>query len=522
MAKRIIIVGGGAAGWLTAAYLTGPLAVGKPGGVEMTLVEAPDIPILGVGEGTFPSILKTLSRIGLDERDFIRASGATFKQGIRFDHWRHAPGQQGRDSYFHPFQSAQSPDEMALLPYWLLGHAGKDLGWDEAITVQKAVADQSRGPKTADGPQYDGPLRYAYHFDAMGFAAVLRDRAKALGVRHLIDKVEDVVLAEDGSIASLTARENRSLTADLYIDCTGFRAQLIGQALKAPFSSCRDSLFCDRAVAMPVPYDRPDESIASYTICAAQEAGWIWDIGLHARRGIGHVYSSAHTDDERAERVLRGYIGPKAEQGEVRIFRFEPGFRETPWVKNCVAVGLAGGFFEPLEATGIVTVEVAAVLIANLFPWGGDVETSARQFNRFMSRRYERIVDFLKLHYCLTKRTDSDFWRDNADPSTIPDSLRELLERWRFREPDATDFDMNYETFAETSWQFVLYGMGFETDISAKAAAFPHVEAARRRFGEIRKTAARAQWLLPTHRELVTAILRGNAGAAAPLRAPSP
>ena len=508
MGKRIVIVGGGAAGWLTAAYLTGPLSVGKPGGVEITLVEAPDIPILGVGEGTFPSILKTLKRIGLDEGDFIKGSGATFKQGIRFDHWLHAPGEKGRDHYFHPFQSAQSPDEMALLPYWLLGHAGKDIGWDEAVTVQKAVADQSRGPKTADGPQYDGPLRYAYHFDAMSFAAVLRDKAKALGVRHLVDRVEDVALAEDGSIASLTTRENGSLSADLYIDCTGFRAQLIGQALKAPFSSCRSSLFCDRAVAMPVPYERPDAPIASYTICAAQEAGWIWDIGLRSRRGIGHVFSSAHTDEDRAEQVLRNHIGPAAEKGEVRTFRFEPGFRETPWVKNCVAVGLAGGFFEPLEATGIVTVEVAAWLISYLFPWGGDTESSARQFNHFMRRRYERIVDFLKLHYCLTKRTDNDFWRDNADPASIPDSLKDLLDRWRFREPDAVDFDMNYETFADMSWQFVLYGMGFKTDISAKAAAFPHIGEAQRRFRDIGKMGARAQWLLPSHRELVETIHR--------------
>lgn len=507
MLKQLVIVGGGTAGWLTAAYLARTLATGA-GGVSITLIESADIGTLGVGEGTFPSIQRTLRRIGLDEGAFLRGSNATFKQGILFADWQFNPGKLGRNDYFHPFQSAQIRNGgLDLLPYWLLGLA-PGLQLDEAATVQMYVADASRAPKRITDADYEGPFNYAYHFDAVSFARTLRNHAKQLGVRHITDTVTAVELNESGAITCLVTGEHGEVKGDIYVDCSGFRAELIGRTLGVPFRSCRGTLFCDRAVAMQVPYARADAPIACYTISTAQEAGWTWDIGLDARKGVGYVYSSAHSDDARAEQVLRKYVGRPGETLNARNFKFEAGYRETQWLKNCVAIGLAAGFFEPLEATGILFIEVAAILLAHLFPWNGELEVAARQFNRIMSSRYRRVQDFLKMHYCLTRRTDTAFWRDNTRNESIPQSLQELLERWRFRPPESLDFDLNIDSFSESSWQFVLYGMGFHTDLSAKAATYRFEDQARVEFAAIERDSRRAASLLPSHRELVTQVYK--------------
>jgi len=501
MMKRVIIVGGGTAGWLTAGYLAKRLGADLPGGVAITLVESKEIGILGVGEGTFPTIRKTLATIGVEEAEMIRRCGATFKQGAKFAHWRHAPGTGRHDHYLHSFQSTEDRGGLDLLPYWLLGLAG-DENWDEVNTPQKKASDAHRAPKLPTHPDYVAPLNYAFHFDAVTLAQLLRDQGIANGVTHLIDTVEEVLTGDDG-IAGVRTAANGVLTGDLYIDCTGFRAELIGKALGSPYRSCRDVLFCDTALAIQVPYATEDAPIASYTISTAQEAGWIWDIGLDQRRGIGHVYSSSHTDDARAEAVLRDYVGPAAERLETRKIRFEGGYRETNWVKNCVAIGLSSGFFEPLEATGIVFAEVAAALVANFFPWAGDFETSARQFNHIMRRRYERTLDFIKLHYAISQRRDSDFWRDNVDPSTSRDSLHELLDRWRFRPPTEMDIDTNIDIFTEPSWQYVLYGMGWKTDLSAKSGVYRYHDDARAAFADVQRQADYAIRTLPSNRQLV-------------------
>ncbi len=503
MAKSILIVGGGTAGWLTAGYLARRLGSDLPGGVSIRVVESAEIGILGVGEGTFPTIRRTLATIGIDEAEMIRRCGASFKQGAKFVHWRHAPGQAGPDHYSHPFQVAESPDGMELLPYWLLGQGGTD-NWDEVCGPQKKAADAHRAPKLPDHPDYVAPLNYAYHFDAVALAEMLRDKAVENGVAHLSDRVTEVFVGGDGAIDGVRTAQHGLLKADLYIDCTGFRAELIGKALGMPYRSCRDVLFCDSAVAMQVPYATIDDPIASCTIATAQDAGWIWDIGLEKRRGIGHVYSSAHMDDASAEARLRAYVGPASDRLEFRKLRFEAGYRETNWHKNCVAVGLSSGFFEPLEATGIVFSEIAAGMIANLFPWGGDFESSARQYNANMRKRYERALDFIKLHYCISERRDTDFWRDNVAQSSIPDSLLELLDRWRFRPPNEMDFDLQVDIFSEMSWQYVLYGMGWRTDLTAKAGIYRYHDEARRAFAEVRRQASFAIANLPSNRELIS------------------
>ena len=432
----------------------------------------------------------------------LRRCNATFKQGIRFAQWRFAPDAVPGDHYFHAFQNSYAPGGLDLLPYWLAGVAG-DASWSEVNSAQKAAADAGRAPKAASHPEFFGPLNYAYHFDAVTLSHLLRDQAVANGVRHLTDTVLEVLLAEDGAIAGVRTEANGLRTADLYIDCTGFRAELIGKALGVPYRSCNDTLFCDSALTLQIPYERPDSPIASCTIATAREAGWIWDIGLDSRRGIGHVFSSGHMDDAEAEASLRAYIGPAAEGLEMRRFRFEAGYRETSWHKNCVAIGLSSGFLEPLESTGIIFSELAAALVANLFPWGGDFETSARQFNKNMQRRYARARDFLKLHYCITERRDTQFWQDNVDPSSISDSLLDLLDRWRFRAPNELDIDPNIDIFTESSWQYVLYGMGWETDLAARAGTLRYEEDARRAFAEVKRQGEFAVANLPGNRELV-------------------
>ncbi len=505
--RSILIVGGGTAGWMTAAYLAKVFGPADKGGVPITLIESPDIGTIGVGEGSFATIRTTLATLGIEEARFLRESTATFKQGIRFVDWEKTPvtdagGCVHHDHYFHPFDPPFFAEGAGLLPYWLLQDPATRVPFAEAVTFQKRVAEAARAPKRIHEGGYRSPINYAYHFDAANLGRLLATHAKSLGVRHLEGRVSEVRLAEDGAIAGVTSVEHGELTADFYVDCTGFRAELIGKALKSPFKSVGHQLLTDRALAVQVPYDAPDTPIESYTVSTAHEAGWTWDIGLNDRRGIGYVYSSNHSGDDRAADVLRGYLGPRHKDKDFRLIRFDTGYRETQWIRNCVAVGLSAGFFEPLEATGIMMIEVAISLIVDLFANAGPLDGSARVFNERMTQRNEKIVNFLKLHYCVTRRREP-FWRDNADPRTIPDELNALLEMWKYRPPSRFDFIDDIDTFSYFNYQYILYGMNFHTDYEAARGSFPAVEAAEKTFARIRAFAERAVQDLPSHRGLI-------------------
>ncbi len=502
--KKVLIVGGGTAGWLTAAFLARTLGSQDKNGIEIAVIESHDIGIVGVGEGTFPSIRGTLSAIGIDEARFIRECNATFKQGVHFVDWVRAPGSPGANHYFHPFSTpSQRQGGPELLPYWLLGAAGKDLAFAQAATMQKNVADASRGPKRTSDADYLGPLNYAYHFDAGRFAALLGTHSRSLGVKHFIGNVENVTLDEHGAISGVVTPEHGTLMADLYIDCTGFHAALIGKAMGSPFRSMKDVLFVDRALAVQVPYAHAQSPIPSYTISTAHEAGWTWDVSLQQRRGIGYVYSSQHTDDACATEVLRNYVGPAANDLAFRPLKFNVGYRDVQWVKNCVAVGLSGGFVEPLESSGIGLIETAAYLIGFLFPHDGDMAPVAKVFNTHMQERYVRVIDFVKLHYCLSQRTDNAFWTDNTAPSSIPQSLQDKLAMWRCRAPHRMDFVTDLEMYPPSSWQYVLYGMEYPTRITPNRHLYPHMAQAQQEFSMISKVSQHAIADLPTHRALV-------------------
>ncbi len=503
--RRILIVGGGTAGWLTAAYLAKSLRIAQQAHLEITLLESPDVGIIGVGEATFPTIRSTLQFLGIDEARFIRETSATFKQGIRFTDWAWAPKDNGaRHQYFHPFEAPFSTDGTSLAPYWLLQDEATRAPFAEAMTIQARVADAQRAPKRPHEGNFSGPLNYAYHFDSAKLALVLAECARGLGVRHLQGLLGHVELDETGAIDHVTSPDHGRLDADLYIDCTGFRAELIGQALKAPFKSARPTLFTDRALACKIPYERPDAPIQSFTVATAHEAGWTWDIGLNGMRGIGCVYSSDHLADDQAEAILRRYVGPSIEISP-RSIPFDAGYRQKQWIKNCVAVGLSAGFLEPLESTGVVLIEAALAIIAELFPHNGPISAPALRFNELMTARYENIITFLKLHYCLSQRTEP-FWRDNADPASIPERLAYLLEQWRYRPPTRYDFILDLETFAFFNYQYILYGMGFKTDLSPGRSEFPDVAGAEKLFAKIRSFGERATHDLPSHRDLIQQI----------------
>lgn len=505
--RSILIVGGGTAGWLTAAYLAKALRIAEQHHLDITLLESPDIGIVGVGEATFPTIRNTLRFLGVDEAHFIRETSATFKQGIRFVDWAEAPRDGRRHSYFHPFEAPFSTEGTSLAPYWLLQSERTRAPFAEAVTIQARVADAARAPKRPHESDFGGPLNYAYHFDAAKLAQVLADRARELGVRHLQGAVSEVALDDTGAIAHVVSPGHGALSADLFIDCSGFRAELIGRALGSPFKSAKPILFADRAVACRAPYERPDAPIQSYTVATAHEAGWIWDIALAGGRGVGCVYASDYMDDDQAEAVLRGYLGEAGGEIETRKIAFDAGYREKQWIKNCVAVGLAAGFLEPLESTGVVLIEAAVAMIAELFPHSGPVSAPARRFNELMAARFDNIIVFLKLHYALSRRTEP-FWRDNVDPASIPERLTELLDQWRHRPPARFDFILDLETFAFFNYQYILYGMGFETDLADGAGEFPDVAGAAKLFAKIRGFADRATQDLPSHRDLITQINR--------------
>jgi hypothetical protein len=322
-----------------------------------------------------------------------------------------------------------------------------------------------------------------------------------LGVRFLADHVTGINSHENSDIASLQTQHNGALTGDLFIDCTGMQSLLLGKHFGIEFVSQKHVLFNDSALAIQIPYSQDNSPIASQTTSTAQSAGWIWDIGLPTRRGIGHVYSSAHTTDEAAEQALRKYIGVDI-SAQPRKLTFQPGYRRQFWHRNCLAIGLSAGFIEPLEASALALVELSAAMLSDEMPANRAVmDIVARRFNDAFTYRWERVIDFLKLHYVLSKRSDSDYWRDNQ---ATPERLAELLTLWRHRPPSRSDFGRIDEVFPSASYQYVLYGMGFHTE---HIKSDKHVQADGY-FHEAAALTSKMLGALPGNRDLIDHIKR--------------
>jgi tryptophan halogenase len=502
--RNIVIVGGGTAGWLTAGIIAARHQGRMPGGFTVTLVESPNTPIIGVGEGTWPTLRSTLSKMGVSESDFFRECNASFKQGARFARWTTGEPDEG---YYHPLMLPQGFTRVNLAEHWIADSKGQS--FCDMVSPQGLLCDDGLAPKTIATPEFEAVANYAYHLDAGKFAGFLqRHCCEKLGVRHVLADVQHATQAENGDILSVVTEQAGEIPGDLFIDCTGFAALLIGKTLGVPFKSCADTLFCDTALAVQLPHEDPEGPIASHTISTAQSSGWIWDIGLPTRRGVGHVFSSSHISDDAAEQELRAYLGPAGKDLPVRKLAIRAGHRETFWKNNCVAVGLAAGFLEPLEASAIVLIELSAKLIAEQMPVCREVmDIIAARFNATTHYRWGRIIDFLKLHYVLTKRTDSDFWRDNVRTESIPDRLSDLLTLWQYQPPWFHDeFDRVEEVFPAASYQYVLYGMGFQTQVERAAIAGDTriADQARR---EAATQTARMRQGLPRHRDLIRKIV---------------
>ncbi|WP_041522687.1 tryptophan halogenase family protein [Gilvimarinus agarilyticus] len=502
----IVILGGGTAGWLCAGVIAARVQKDYQTPPSITLIESPNVPIVGVGEGTWPTMRGTLRKMGIRETDFIRECHVSFKQGAQFNQWTTGAAD---DSYFHPLMLPRSFNDINLAPHWLAGHA--DTPFSAAVCPQDALCLEGLAPKQITTAEYAGIANYAYHLDAGAFSEFLKKHCTSqLGVRHISANVTGVNSTPEGDIASLSSDSAGDIAGDLFIDCSGFKSLLLGEHYQVPFKSCKGTLFIDRALAVHLPYPSTNSPITSHTLSTAQEAGWIWDIGLSSRRGVGHVFSSAHTSTDQAYQRLAEYAkqsGHTLDELTVREIPIEPGHRTKFWQNNCVAVGLSAGFLEPLEASALVLVEISADMIASQLP--GDravMDIVARRFNKTFSYRWERIIEFLKLHYLLSKRDDSDFWIDNRRPDTIPTSLQELLELWRYQAPWDSDFDHATEVFPAASYQYILYGMGFATDVTTRGLSTALQKRAEAEFMHNTQATKQLTTALPSNRELLNKI----------------
>lgn len=503
--RQVIIVGGGTAGWLAACLL----AARRPE-LAITLVESPDIPTIGVGEGTWPTMRDTLATIGIAEAEFLIECDASFKQGSRFDGWVDG---SPHDRYFHPFTPPPYGDMADLLSSWQ-AHAS-ELPFAAAMSPQPAICAENLAPRQRTMPDYAGALNYGYHLDAGKFAAMLaRHAVMRLGVAHVAARVMSVATSATGDIAGLRLHDGRMLDGDFFIDCSGLAGILIGEHCHVPWIDRSDVSFNDSALAVQIPV-APGSAIASQTIGTAHEAGWIWDIALPSRRGIGCVFSSRFMDDGRAEEILRDYVaahvpGADAFAPSPRKLSFPTGHRARFWERNCLAVGLSAGFIEPLEASAIVTVELSIKALADNFPRRtATMGILAERFNDLFRYRWDRIIEFLKLHYVLSRRQDP-YWQAQRDPATIPARLAECLALWRDQPPSAWDYPRMDELFCAASQQYVLYGMGFSMPGHGTAT-----DAAVGRLADVRQRARALASALPTNRAYLDAARQADVGTVA-------
>ena len=453
----VVIVGGGTAGWMTAAGLCSVLS---PLGLDITLIESEQIGPVGVGEATLPHIRFFNQRLGIDENTLMKATKATYKLGIEFKDW----GKLG-DSYIHPFGDFGVPEQLG--PESLFHHyvtraenEGLSLNMDEfSLPVMAARQGRFQYPHP-DLSNVLSTFGYAYQFDAGLYARFLREFCEKRGVKRIEGRVDEVSQnAESGKIKSVTLEDGLSISADFFVDCSGFRGLLISQALKTPYQDWTKYLPCNRAVTAACEAVGPT---LPYTRATAKKAGWQWRIPLQHRVGNGYVYASDFISDEDAESsMLADLEGPQI--SDAKRLRFTTGQRQKAWVKNCVAIGLSGGFLEPLESTGIYLIQEAITNFIEMFPTTSDYDVDRDEYNRIMDIEFERVRDFLLLHYVATTRTDSPFWK-HLTSMDLPESLAHKMDLFK-----STGRVVTYETgaFKKPSWIAVYYGQNIVPNYTA-------------------------------------------------------
>ncbi|WP_305098377.1 tryptophan halogenase family protein [Croceibacterium aestuarii] len=492
--RKIVIVGGGTAGWMAAAALS--KVMGQFPGLAIELVESEAIGTVGVGEATIPQINLFNAMLGVDESEFVRETHATYKLGIEFVDWTRLGHR-----YVHPFGS-YGPDMMGIEfhHHWLKGRSlGDSSELDEySIAVAAGKAGKMAWP-ARDNPRSPlSKLAYAFQFDAGRYARYLRGRAERQGVKRTEGRITSVERdGESGFVTAVVLESGARVEGELFIDCSGFRALLIGQELGVPFTDWSEWLPCDRAVAIPCTLAGDRETLTRST---ARPAGWQWRIPLQHRIGNGHVYCSQYMSEDEATGLLLANLDgePLAEPNQLR---FTAGRRARAWEKNVVALGLAGGFLEPLESTAIHLVQAAIARLLALFPSRAFGTREIERFNDETLRDYVDIRDFLLLHYNATKRDDSPFW-DYCRNLAPPKGLAEKLAMFR---SSGRIFREHNELFTETSWLSVLVGQGVEAGGYHPAADLLPDAETRKRLAHIREVVAQTAQQMPTQDQFLAA-----------------
>ncbi|MEP7009456.1 MAG: tryptophan halogenase family protein [Acidobacteriota bacterium] len=523
MAKAIVIVGGGTAGWMAASYLKKALPK-----VDVTVIESANVGTIGVGEATFSTVKLFFDFLGLDESEWMPSCNATYKMAIRFVGWRADGGH-----FYHPFQRYEVVDGFNLGDWWMRLKRHEE-PFDYACFPTPALCDAQRSPRFLDGRVYDDHVQdyflgevgghnniimdhkvqypYAYHFDAGLLAVFLKDFAMARGVHRIVDDVAGVVRDDRGWIDHLVTQEHGDLSADLFVDCTGFRGLLINQALGEEFLSFSESLLCDRAIALQVPRDVRAHGINPFTSATAMSAGWSWNIPLYGRVGTGYVYSSAFLSPDEAEKEFRAYLGPASEGLKANHIKMRIGRNRNSWVGNCVAIGLASGFVEPLESTGIFFIQNGIEELVNHFPSHEIDDATVRSYNRVIGDCIDGVRDFLTLHYCASDRADNDFWR--ATKMVVPSNfLAERLELWKRRLPNARSIPQSFHGFESYSYSVMLLGLNYRPMSSLPALDQVPSGNALRAFSALRERTRKLVAELPSQLEYLT-FIREQVGAA--------
>jgi len=457
---RILVLGGGTAGWMAAnlmakRWLTSKRAGGR--NVEITVLEAPDIGIIGVGEGSTPQLKAFFDTLGVAEADWMSKCNATYKNGISFHGWSERPGYE---HYFHPFPS---PIDHHTSPAFYFHSHFRRLGIDldanpDRFFLSAHLANNRLAPKPNHNFPFD--IAYGYHFDSNLVGAFLREHAKSLGVTYAQGKVVDVKLTTSGEIASLNLDDGQTIDADFFIDSTGFRSVLLQQALGVKFVSFSENLFNNAAVVLPTPADA--DGTNSQTTSTALKNGWVWKIPLTNRTGNGYVYSDKYCSSDEAETELRAHLGLHNSDVAARHLKMKVGRVEKHWRKNCLAVGLSQGFIEPLEATALHLVQATIEQFIAAYEGGDFTNKNEDDFNADINARFEGVRDYIVCHYRASLRTDTEYWRDNAANDKLSDTLHQIFKCWFERG------DMKQEIaergiskyYSLTSWLCLLGGYG--------------------------------------------------------------
>jgi flavin-dependent dehydrogenase len=500
--ESVVVVGGGTAGWMTASYLRA--AFGER--VSVTLVESAGVGTIGVGEATFSTVRHFFDYLGLDEREWMPHCAASYKLAIRFENWR----RKGHH-FYHPFERLRTAAGFTLADWWLQEGGGDS--FDHSCFVTPSLCEARRAPRRMDGSLFVGGLDgslgrstlaeqraqfpYAYHFDAALLAKFLCGWAVGRGTRHVVDDVVRVNQDGRGWITSVTTKQHGDVAGDLFVDCTGFRGLLINKALEEPFESFVDVLPNNRAVALRVPQDTPTAGIAPYTTATAMDAGWIWTIPLYHRNGTGYVYSDEYCSPEEAERTLREFAAPGQDDLVANHIRMRIGRNRRSWVRNCVAIGLASGFVEPLESTGIFFIQHGIEQLVRHFPDKRWDPLLAEDYNTRVAHVIDGVKEFLVLHYRAAARDDSPYWKA-AKLRPVPDGLAGRLKLATSHLLDEQVIYPHYHGFEEYSWTTMLLGLGWAPEAPRPAMAHVDNSAARREFAQVRADAEQLVAGLPS------------------------